>query len=553
MNLGIEKYIITWKFGNRLERFIGKKMKKFYRYLIAVLWLVGSAYASTGSSVSTASTADDNLRNDVLMFARSVERSHFTGVPIPPPKAIAVDGDWTVSVTPYLHGGAVGTGTGKSPMLYRAVEDAVRELLSAPGHTHPSEKEVGDSRFMIFFSRPGSPGYALIEYKGQAEELINDVVVIRHIDHELIYGKIMDAKAYLLRAMDKNTHGFHKLFTATSGTFDKRVVTTYSSSGLYSLLKLNDLQRDESIVRQIPLIADFILSMQVHEGSSKGAFHYSLSLESGGKENRFVVGTASKTIFTLLELYRRTQDKRYLDAAVSAAGWLLTMRNPDGSVINQVKIENGRPVFERRYSNLYTGEVLSALSRMYAATSDRRYYAAAQILADNFVKRAERDAYFLTDDYRSPTDAVPTSWAVMSLLDFYKISGNEVYKKVSLTCLGAILKRQKNDPDDMQNYGRIGVGQHTSGNGWINEVTSEVYLSCRKEHWGECSTYKEHMLKMMRWLIQNTYSEANTYFLKEPEKAIGGLIRDDKGEEVRTDAVCHGVNGYINLYKSGIR
>ena len=309
---------------------------------------------------------------------------------------------------------------------------------------------------------------------------------------------------------------------------------------------MNDLKRDEDVDKQIPLIAGFILSMQVLEGSNRGAFHYSLSLETGKKDNRFVVGTVSKTIFTLLELYRRTGNKKYLNSAGLAADWLLGMRNPDGTVINQVKIENGHAVFDRRYSNLYTGEVLSAFSRMYAATSDRRYYDAAKNLADRFLAKAEKDAYFLTDDFRSPRDAVPTSWAVMSLLDFYKISGDGTYRKISLRCLEEVMKRQHDDPDDLQNFGRVG-GQKTSGNGWIAEVTSEVYLSCRKENGATCMQYKEHLLKLIRWLIQNTYSEANTYFLKEPDKAVGGLIRDYTSEEVRTDAVCHGVNGYVNL------
>ena len=528
-------------------------MKKFYRCLVVVFWLISSGFAATIGSGNAVSSTDEAIRNDVLVYTRSVVKTSFSGTPVSPPKAMAIDGNWTVSVTPYLHGEAIGTGTGKGYVLRRAVENAVQDLLSGPGHTHPGEKELRDARFMISFSRSESQRYALIEYRGKAEALTGDVVVISHIDRDLIYGKIMDAKAYLLRAMDKNTHGFHKLYDAAGGTFDNKVLTTYSSSALYSLLKLNDLQRDERIVRQIPLIADFILSMQVREGRNKGAFHYSLSLETGEKDNRFVVGTVSKTIFTLLELYRRTGDKRYLEAAGSAADWLLRMRNPDGTVINQVKVENGLSVFDRRYSNLYTGEVLSAFSRMYAATGDKRYDDAAKILADNFVKKAEDDAYFLTDDYRSPTDAVPTSWAAMSLLDFYKISGNKLYQNVSLKCLDTVLKRQNDNPDDLQNYGRIGAAQHTSGIGWINEVTSEVYLSCRQEHGAECMKYKEPMLKMMRWLIQNTYSEANTYFLKAPEKAVGGLIRDYTGEEVRTDAVCHGVNGYINLLNSGGR
>lgn len=528
-------------------------MKKFYRSLLVAFWLINSGFASSVNPAPTVSVSDENIRNDMLRFTRSIVRSHFSGTPVSPPGAIALEGNWTVSVTPYLDGMAICTGSGKSPMLHQAVKNAVQDLISAHGQTHLSEEDLRDARFMISFSRPGSQEYALIEYKGEAKELINDVVAIQHLDNDIIYSKIRDAKEYLLRAMDKNTYGFHKLYSAISGTFDDRVITTYTSSSLYSLLKLNDLERDERIVERIPLIADFILSMQVHEGEHKGAFHYSLSLESGEKDHRFVVGTVSKTIFTLLELYARTEDKRYLDSAVLAADWLLGMRNPDGTVISQVKIQNGEEVFDRRYSTLYTGEVLSAFSRMYAATSDERYYKAAEILADNFLKRAEHDGYFLKDDYRTPTDSVPTSWGVMSLLDFYKISGNEVYKEVLLKCLNEILKRQHTDPNDLLNYGRIGTGQHTSGIGWINEVASEVYLLCKEENWKGCMAYEEPMMKMMRWLIQNTYSEANTYFLKQPKKAIGGLIRSSTKEEVRTDAVCHGVNGYINLFNSSIR
>ena len=143
---------------------------------------------------------------------------------VSPPKAIAVDGDWTVSVTPYLHGEALGIGRGKSRGLRPAVDMAVRDLLAGPGHAHPGEKELGDSRWMIAFARSGSKGCALIEYKGEAKELAGDVVVIRRTDRDLLYGKIMEAKAYLLRAMDENTHGFHKLYTAADGTFEKRVV-----------------------------------------------------------------------------------------------------------------------------------------------------------------------------------------------------------------------------------------------------------------------------------------------------------------------------------------
>ena len=98
------------------------------------------------------------------------------------------------------------------------------------------------------------------------------------------------------------------------------------------------------------------------------------------------------------------------------------------------------------------------------------------------------------------------------------------------------------------NLGRFDGTMASSGNGWINEVLGELYTYGNAEGWRGCAKYKEAMILVSRWLIQNTYSPENTYFLKQPEKAFGGLIRNRSEEVIRTDAVCHGVNGYIMLY-----
>ncbi len=59
--------------------------------------------------------------------------------------------------------------------------------------------------------------------------------------------------------------------------------------------------------------------------------------------------------------------------------------------------------------------------------------------------------------------------------------------------------------------------------------------------------FKEAAVTVTWWIIQNTYSAENTFFLKEPQKAIGGSFWNYENLYVRTDSVCHAVNAYVGI------
>ena len=42
-------------------------------------------------------------------------------------------------------------------------------------------------------------------------------------------------------------------------------------------------------------------------------------------------------------------------------------------------------------------------------------------------------------------------------------------------------------------------------------------------------------------------SEGNTFFLGEPQKAIGGSFWNCENLYVRTDSVCHALNAYVSI------
>ncbi len=384
-----------------------------------------------------------------------------------------------------------------------------------------------------------------------SREVVDGLVIVRNLDKELIRQKIEEGKEYLFRVIDKKENGVHKYYYARDDSFENRLHTIYTSTLTYTLLNLYELEKDDLLLNQALKCGEFILSMQNKKEGSRayGAFYYSYFLDSKEKEKKFVVGTTSKTIFILLRLYKLTGDNKYLESAKLGADWLTTMQKPDGSIKSYTRYdaEEGKWFYGTKESLLYNGQVLSALSKIYIVTKDEKYYNTAEKIAQRFAQKYE-DAgrNYIVGEYRSK-NPISNSWVVMSFIDFYRASGHNYYKDIIFELNDLILKNQKNDPGNIIDYGQFNGAYSSSGNGWICEVMAEVHELCRAENREDCDKYKEGIVKVIRWIIQRTYSSENSSFLKNPERAIGGIFWNKENKYIRTDSVAHGLNGYIGI------
>ena len=488
----------------------------------------------------------EEFRNSSIEFIRRVIDRERTSADISCPDEIMMDRQCTVVTVFFLDGERKSSGRSFGAEYPAVLEDAVLKLYEEGELAAFSREDLKRGRFYVAVIFGNGKRLSFVEYNGRGLPLTGKVTTLRFLDKDLILENIDEGKEYLLRMIDPEMHGIFKRYDAVLGKHDGRLRTIFTSSTLYTLLKMNDMKKDERIDVLIPKVTDFILSMQKQDGPYKGAFHYSYLQDISEKENRFVVGTASKTIFTLLELYKKTGDERYMEAAKNAGEWILTMIRENGTIINSVTLDGDEWKEEIRFSYLYNGQCLSALSRMYTATGDDRYLKAANKIAGLFMDNSKKESYFVSDGWRSNNYPVPTSWVIMSLLDYYKVTGDKRAKEVILLSADEIVRRQENNPSDIRDYGRY-HSTATSGSGWIVEILSEVHDYGKKNGWSEVEKYKESMLKGARWIIQNTYSPENTYAIKNPETVYGGPIHQYHDDAVRTDAVCHGVNGYIGI------
>lgn len=443
-----------------------------------------------------------------------------------------------------FHAGAnVGRGRSTGTDLCVALKDATRRAIAAAG---PDRARLLQARFVVELPERE---YVALEHQGKGLELVQGLVAVRVLDKALLRRRIDEGKDYLLRVIDPRYGGVHKYYRAPTDSFDPRLHTIYTASTIFTLLALHAHTPDERLREPIDRAARFLLSMQsIAPGErSHGAFHYSFDLESQKPERRFVVGTTSKTIFTLIDLHALTSDARYLEAARLAADWLLTMQRPDGRVKPLLRQkDDGSWSISTKESMLYTGQVLSALSRLHVATRDTKYLGAATQTARYLASKVASKGCYLGDDYRKP-NPISSSWVILSLFDFARASGDQQVKQTALRCADELLDRQIRDPDDVYRHGRWRGSLSSSGNGWLAEVLSVLYLDCRQNDPDNCARYRDAIVQVIRLLMQYTYSTESSFMVSNPERAQGGVFWNALDRYVRTDSVCHAMNAYVYM------
>ena len=359
---------------------------------------------------------------------------------------------------------------------------------------------------------------------------------------KLVAQKIQEGKEFLYRMENQEKHGFYKKYWATTDYLEDRLHTVYSASIIYTFLYIYDWQKDEEILKRLPDWGSFLLFMQNKDENDPryGAFHYSYYLDSQEKEKKFVVGTTALSIFTLLRMYDFTDNQKYLESAKLAGNWLADMQNPDGSMKPYVRYNGEKWVKGTKESLLYNGQVLSALSKIYKVTRDKKYYSVAEKIAERFVQKYQKEQGYIKGDYRDK-NPISNAWVVMSLMDFYKVDPRPIYRDIIFDLSRLILEHQKDN-------GQIEGAYSTSGNGWILEVMAQVYRFCRDQDREDCEKYKQGARKIIGWIVERTYSEKNSSDLKNPARARGGVFWNKSIKYVRTDSVCHALNGYILIF-----
>ncbi|WP_206079539.1 terpene cyclase [Polyangium spumosum] len=497
----------------------------------------------TGPESAAEPLENQVFRDRVLGFVRKVAAVEKAGESVACDLPTQSPKPFRAVVWGYHEGAQVARGEASDASLCVALKEATRRAVASGGGT---KEALGPRRIAIELP---DHGVSILEHQGKGLELDHGLVPLRKFDKGLLAQRIDEGQAYLLRVLDPEHKGAHKYYHAPADAFEPELHTIYTASTGFTLLKLHAMKKDKSLLDRTKSAAEFLLSMQSRDerDHTAGGFFYTLDLKRGKPERKLVVGTTSKTIFTLLELHTLTQDKKYLDASRKAGDWLISMQLPTGAVRAALSQHEGGPwKVHAKESTLYTGQVLSALSRLYRATKETKYLDAAATTAMYLAQKVEAKGCYVGDEYRKP-NPISSSWLVLSLLDFTRASGDKRTEDIVFRCSRELLGRQWKRPEDAYRHGRWKGSLSSSGTGWLAEVMSEVFMFCREKGKESCDAYKDAVVFAVRQIMQYTYAPENDFVVKNPKAALGGVFWSVRERYVRTDSVCHAMNAYINI------
>lgn len=533
-------------------------MKCLFFCILTVSSFFASSYQMKHANKPFVGVVNNEVfRDEIVQFVKEITLKNLTNKPLEKLKLIDQTwnnryqtSDWSVTVSIYYKGTKIGQGGSHHSSLSEALITATNSALNQSLTPNQSKETLKQYRFKISFSYYPANLYSFINYGTQGLELTGSRVAVRSVSIGGLKEQIQNSQQFLINTMDPQLFGFFKFYNAQTDTHENLLRTIYTSSSLYSFIKLYKMNQDPNLVKYFKPIADFILARQAQDGPNAGGFFYGYNPVDKKKSCLIVVGTTSKTIFTLIELNKfYPNEPKYLASARKAGDWLLTRISPEGLVFPVASCKTGKWIDHQEQSFLYSGQVLSALSRLYKETHNPLYYEGASKIAQHFLDEVKKQGTMLGDDYR-PQNSISSSWVMMSLIDFAQVDKDPIYTSTIQAIAKTLLARQITNPDDVYNNGRYLDAMTASGNGWINEVMGVLYNFCEDKQLGSCTQYHQAAIRTSRWLLQNAYTSQNTYNVKNPARAIGGFMTNFTTNTVRTDAVCHGVNSLIMLLES---
>jgi len=180
----------------------------------------------------TAVSDSQQFRDQVLQYLRQIAAHVTLGTAVP--AGAELDRrwsrgyqtiDWSVLVTAYRAGSAVGRGDAHgqelSATLRAAGEAAWFDITAASA----SDTDGASLRFKVSFDYFPARTFAFIDYQGRGLELLGNRVAVRRIDTTMLQQQLQASQGYLLRVLHPDLHGFYKFYDAGEDKHETRLRT----------------------------------------------------------------------------------------------------------------------------------------------------------------------------------------------------------------------------------------------------------------------------------------------------------------------------------------
>ena len=257
-------------------------------------------------------------------------------------------------------------------------------------------------------------------------------------------------------------------------------------------------------------------------------------LDKDGKGKLGALGLALLALTRKLDADPRDHDREH---ALALARQIVAMQHPDGSFESYLPIKGTEP--RGSVSLYYPGEAMLGLARLARLGLD-----------DNGTYRvtAHRGADFLIESRRGKDRLPPDAWLMQALDVLYDDDPRPAYVEHALAIGRSMLADQYGDGAPPAYVGGFGPEpiRSTRTTARVEGLVSAYRLALKAGD-DRAPGLLSAMLRTAPHLLQLQYTPDNSYFLAQPERALGGMRGGHDDAEVRIDYVQHHISAMLGL------
>ena len=551
------------------------------------------------------------LSNETRTWLLKQARARFNGKPIDEaggPPAVKTARPTTLFVTAFRRGQAARPLAGSGPTLLAALKAALNSIqpnaglaASAPDRLQidildgelvavekPAEVEHDERLSAAQLIKPGSKGLA-IETPGRTFYLPPSQFIYSHLfaddADEQAAEDLLDRAAHYVGVTDWRAANVRLLRFRTVAFAEDR--ERRAAIDLNGGVSLNEISRAR-LQQAARAGGDYLLRAQKRDGSFHYEYDAAAERVSDGDYN--ILRHAGATI-ALFQLYEATREARYLEAARRAvvylqgrfrwareadalyvldddgkaklganglalvvlarqmrldpksadaasarrlANLIMRMQERDGSFASYYDMR-GEP--EDRASLYYPGEAMLGLVELYRLNGDQRLLEAARRGAAHLIEAQQRMPSL-------PHDA----WLMQTLEALFIIQHDAPYAAHVLRIAEAMIKDQHTEaaaPLYAGSY-RFGVPRATPAASRAEGLLAALRLA-RMMNDTRAAGIAEALKLSARFQLAQQFNLDNSFYLADPERALGGFRESLTSARIRIDYVQHNVSALLGV------
>jgi len=253
------------------------------------------------------------------------------------------------------------------------------------------------------------------------------------------------------------------------------------------------------------------------------------------------LGGNALAILALTKYTEVSKDSSHLDLAKKLARWILNTQKENGEFAIHKQSFTTKKI-EEFTSDYYPGEAIFSLCRLYVLDPDEHWLNAAERAADFIINFRDRKV--------KENDLNHDHWLLYALNALHRLRPKQVYIDHSFKISRAIMKAQSVRPKHHDLIGSFyNPARSTPTAIKMEGLCAAYHLANDYGYTQESDEFLKSIKLCASFQLRTQFTPESAFYLKNPHMALGGFRKSLTDYEIRIDYVQHNISALLALYK----